>query len=167
MNFNLENFIQRLGEFHSLGACAYEILLRLWFFTSDNRCMQLRRHDLLATVVKSTTMTTSFSITWLVQRVIDEMSNATRMRIMRRWGEHCNSLHGNVSLTQTLQCSLCFFSPPDPFSHEISLFCRTYHMAWTDTGLKMCCRPQTLTLKPLWSKKAWDEIAITCNRSEA
>lgn len=28
---------------------------------------------------------------------------------------------------------------------------RTHHMACTETGLKMCCRPQTLTLKPLLS----------------
>lgn len=29
---------------------------------------------------------------------------------------------------------------------------QTYHMACTETGLKMCCRPQTLTLKPLLNK---------------
>lgn len=29
----------------------------------------------------------------------------------------------------------------------------THHIACTDTGLKMCCEPQTLTLKPLQRKK--------------
>jgi len=47
------------------------------------RVMQLRQHYLLATV-KPTSMTTSFSITSFVQQVTDKMSNATRMRIVRR-----------------------------------------------------------------------------------
>lgn len=34
----------------------------------------------------------------------------------------------------------------------------THHIAWTDTGLKMCWEPQTLTLKPLEKRKKNEKL---------